>query len=309
MSTNAKLKVELIDKEIVSNTFAEKSIVTVKMQGIDWSGFGYMKKAVYDTNASNIVDRAEAVADGAYSTSAARVYDTYLKKVNTWSDGLQYSDGVASVDFNATNLKITAEQINTIQDIDVTAIPEFAGLTVINTITEISTDGTLVGDSDSSIVTEKAIKAYVDNAVTEEDFWDRSAGVIYPKTTGDNLSLADQDIINVKDLKLQNDALITNKVNTNIDTGNSTIDSFVESLGDTVTWLYVIKKGHNRRGGLLSACWDATNNVTEYNEVSTLDIGDTSDVSLSVDIESDTVRLRANSISDGWECRVVRILV
>ena len=309
MSIHQNLKVDLIEKEIVSNTIEEKSIITVKMQGIDWSGFGYMKKAVYDTNASNIVDKAESVDDGTYITSALRVYDTYLKKVDTWADGLQYLSGIASIDFNSTNLKITDEQINTIQDIDVTASPEFTGLTIINTITEISTDGTLAGDSDSAIVTEKAIKTYVDGAVTAEDFWDRSSGIIYPKTTGDDLSLEDQDIINVKELKLQNDALITNKVNTNIDTGDSTIDSFSESLGDSVTWMYVVKKGNNRRSGLINACWDSENDVVEYTETSTLDIGDTSDISLSVDIDSNIVRLQVNSTGDNWECRVVRILI
>lgn len=42
--------------------------------------------------------------------------------------------------------------------------PTFAGLTVVNAMDEFSTDGTLGGDSDTAIPTEKAVKAYVDGA-------------------------------------------------------------------------------------------------------------------------------------------------
>jgi len=46
----------------------------------------------------------------------------------TWGDGLEAAGDTASVDYNTTNLKITATELNTIQDIDTTASPEFAGL-------------------------------------------------------------------------------------------------------------------------------------------------------------------------------------
>ncbi len=48
------------------------------------------------------------------------------------------------------------------QDIHTGASPTFAGLTVVNTINEFSTDGTMGGDSDSAVPTEKATKAYTD---------------------------------------------------------------------------------------------------------------------------------------------------
>lgn len=44
--------------------------------------------------------------------------------------------------------------------------PTFAGLTVTNAITEFSTDGTMAGDSDAAVPTEKATKTYVDGRVT-----------------------------------------------------------------------------------------------------------------------------------------------
>lgn len=48
----------------------------------------------------------------------------------TWGDGLQSTAGTASVDFNATNLQITATEINTIQNINSTATPTFGTLTL-----------------------------------------------------------------------------------------------------------------------------------------------------------------------------------
>lgn len=43
-----------------------------------------------------------------------------------WGDGLTFSDPTASIDYNATNLKITASQLDTIQSIAPEASPTFA---------------------------------------------------------------------------------------------------------------------------------------------------------------------------------------
>jgi hypothetical protein len=50
------------------------------------------------------------------------------------------------------------------QDYDTGATPTLGGLTIVNAITEFSTDGTMAGDSDSAVPTEKAVKAYIDGA-------------------------------------------------------------------------------------------------------------------------------------------------
>ena len=49
------------------------------------------------------------------------------------------------------------------QDYDTGATPTLGGLTIVNAITEFSTDGTLADDSDSALPTEKAVKTYVDD--------------------------------------------------------------------------------------------------------------------------------------------------
>ena len=48
------------------------------------------------------------------------------------------------------------------QDYDTGATPTLGGLTIVNAITEFSTDGTMGGDSDSAVPTEKATKLYTD---------------------------------------------------------------------------------------------------------------------------------------------------
>lgn len=82
------------------------------------------------------------LTDGTNSLTVANAKDAYDKRVDTWGDGLEYSSQTASVDYNTTNLKITSGEINTIQDIDTTASPEFAGATINGDIT----DGTYGGD-------------------------------------------------------------------------------------------------------------------------------------------------------------------
>lgn len=55
------------------------------------------------------------------------------------------------------------------QDLQQADSPTFAGLTVVNAIDEFSTDGTLAGDSDTAVPTEKAVKLYVDTQIIAHD--------------------------------------------------------------------------------------------------------------------------------------------
>ena len=64
------------------------------------------------------------------------VADTDYQQPVTWGDGLGYTAPTASVDYNTTNLKITAAQLDTIQSIATAAIPQFAGLGVGAALTD-----------------------------------------------------------------------------------------------------------------------------------------------------------------------------
>jgi hypothetical protein len=64
---------------------------------------------------------------------------------------------------------------------------------------------------------------------------------------------------------------------------------------------FVIKKTTNVRSGTVYACHDGTS--VAFTETSTQDLGDTSDVTLSVDISGGNMRLLATVTSDDWSVK------
>ncbi|MDC1299923.1 hypothetical protein N8Z24_00290 [bacterium] len=97
--------------------------------------------------------------------------------------------------------------------------------------------------------------------------------------------------------------------NTDVDTGTENVDTFADTEGGAAVWELIISKGTNYRYSMIFAVWDAVNNTYEHSEIGTLHIGDTSDLSLDVDINTDTVRLRATAASDDWSVHGVRRII
>jgi len=129
--------------------------------------------------------------------------------------------------------------------------------------------------------------------------------VVYPKAGGGLYKKDDAGVETRLDT-------VQNASNTDIDTGAETVDSFADTLGEGVMWFYVVVDNDdatNRRAGMIMAAWDATNDTIEYTETSTLDVGDTGDLVLAVDIDSNTIRLRATAGSDNWQVRCQRIVL
>jgi len=102
---------------------------------------------------------------------------------------------------------------------------------------------------------------------------------------------------------------ITRVENTDVDTGTEVIDTFSEGLSDACIWHYRVKKGTNLRAGTIIAVWEIGSDQVEFANNSTLDIGNTGDLTLSVDDVSNNIRLVANATSDDWSVRVIRILI
>jgi hypothetical protein len=97
--------------------------------------------------------------------------------------------------------------------------------------------------------------------------------------------------------------LLSNQLNTNIDASTSpelvgqvAIATYTAAFFD-----FVVKKGTNIRSGTVYACHDGTN--VEFTETSTNDLGNTSDVTLSVDISGANMRLLATVTSDDWSVK------
>ena len=104
----------------------------------------------------------------------------------------------------------------------------------------------------------------------------------------------------VGNIKIQS-ALLSNQENTDVDTGTETVAEFSAAAFTAGFFDFVIKKGTNVRSGTVYACHDGTN--VEFTETSTQDLGDTSDVTLSVDISGGNMRLLATVTSDDWSVK------
>jgi hypothetical protein len=118
-------------------------------------------------------------------------------------------------------------------------------------------------------------------------------------TTGKTDALVVEDSGDVK----IDQSILSNQQNTDVDTGTETVATVSSTDYDGVFFDYVIKNGTNLRAGTVTAVHDGTN--VSFNEVSTQDIGDTSDVELSVDLSGGDIRLLATAASDNWTVKTI----
>ena len=101
------------------------------------------------------------------------------------------------------------------------------------------------------------------------------------------------------------DALLSNQENTDIDSAAAEVVAQVAHATYTAAFFdFVVKKGTNVRSGTVYACHNGdTTPLVEFTETSTNDLGDTSDVTLSVDISGTNMRLLATVTSDDWSVK------
>jgi len=131
---------------------------------------------------------------------------------------------------------------------------------------------------------------------TNEHMRINSAGKVGIGTTSPSEKL---DVVGNVKIK---DALLSNQENTDIDSAAAEMVAQVAIADYTAAFFdFVIKKTTNVRSGTVYACHDGTN--VEFTETSTNDLGDTSDVTLSVDISGTNMRLLATVTSDDWSVK------
>ena len=127
-----------------------------------------------------------------------------------------------------------------------------------------------------------------------------SAGLEFKTGTLDAEGDVDFKINPDGSLNLAN-ANLSNQENTDIDSAAAEVVAQVAISYTASFFDFVVKKGTNVRSGTVYACHDGTN--VEFTETSTQDLGDTSDVTLSVDISGGNMRLRATTTSDDWSVK------
>ena len=106
--------------------------------------------------------------------------------------------------------------------------------------------------------------------------------------------------INIKDANL------SYQENLDVDSASpEVIASLAAADFDAMFFDFVVKKGTDLRAGTIFAVHDGSGTV-RFNEVTTADHGDTSDVSFAVEINSGNMELKATVLSDDW---IVKSLV
>jgi len=130
-------------------------------------------------------------------------------------------------------------------------------------------------------IKDGAVKLYYDNAEK-----------LITTNTGVNIA---------GEIELNDKALLSNQENTDIDSAAAEVVAQVSTTYTAAFFDFVVKKGTNVRSGTVYACHDGTN--VEFTETSTNDLGDTSDVTLSVDISGTNMRLLATVTSDDWSVK------
>jgi hypothetical protein len=104
-------------------------------------------------------------------TSTATGNQWYLQELDVGSDFRLYEQGSANEVMRFQHLTgyVGINNTNPTTELDVTGTITTDSLTIVNTINEISTDGTLSGSSNSAVPTEAAIKQYVDDTTQSQD--------------------------------------------------------------------------------------------------------------------------------------------
>lgn len=119
---------------------------------------------------------------------------------------------------------------------------------------------------------------------------------------GINTTSPDEKLDVNGNIKLNN-SLLSNQQNTDVDTGTETVATVSSSTYDGAFFDYVIKNGTNLRAGTVIAVHDGTN--VSFTETSTQDLGNTTDLELSVDLSGGDIRLRATASSNNWSIKTI----
>lgn len=96
-----------------------------------------------------------------------------------------------------------------------------------------------------------------------------------------------------------NGVLYTSGSNLDVDTGTEVITTIPSASYDAAYFDYVVKKSTNYRAGTVMAVWDQIGNV-EFTDTSTNDIGNTSEVIMSVDTLGADIRLKSTVSTNDW---------
>ena len=89
--------------------------------------------------------------------------------------------------------------------------------------------------------------------------------------------------------------------------GTNVVASFSTTDGNGVNFEYLVKDNTNYRVGNIMALWDGSN--INFTEVTTVDLGNTTDVLLTVQINTGNVELIADAVSQPWTVKTLAKII
>ena len=190
----------------------------VLFERTDAGGVGSLHLAVEGTND----DSNAAFADAKLTID--KDGDVFL------ANNLTIGSGAAGIDYTLTfDGEDNDGVITWLEDEDAFDMSCGFSLNAGQIVTEFSTDGTLAGDSDAAIPTEKAVKKYVDDTAGGLNYWTRAVTTISPLTAGDDLDMGSGTITTTGKITggdLDVTGTTTTLLGTSIDTtgGNFTVN-------------------------------------------------------------------------------------
>lgn len=196
----------------------------------------------------------------------------------------QASDVTITIDHadTSTQLSIDNSAGNVIQDIELDGFGHVTGGTSINLDGRYYTET----ESDTRFVNVSG---------------DTMTGALTISSGGLTISAGGATItgnVTLNDALLIGSSILDEQSNTDVDTGTETVAQISSTTYDAAFFDFVIKSGTNLRAGTVYAVHDGTS--VEFTETSTEDLGNTTDVTLSVDLSGGNIRLRATTTSNNW---------
>jgi hypothetical protein len=245
---------------------------------------------------------AAAAATGDFATAAqGATADAALPKAGgTMTGNLAFNTGYTlSVDTAIT------DEIRVGDRVTLTESTDRADLLYINSSTD-GWGGLQIGNTSNEFIFSLMGNGTIGGIYDDQNSdwliqWTENQGVsLYFENSDRKLQTISTGVAITGDITIDS-ALLSNQENTDVDTGTETVATVAHATYTAAFFDYVIKNGTNVRAGTVYSCHDGTN--VEFTETSTVDLGDTSDVSLAVDISGADMRLRATTTSDNWSVK------
>jgi len=173
-------------------------------------------------------------------------------------------------------------------------------------VNEFSTDGTLAGDSDDAVPTEKAVKAYVDASGGVTSINDLS-DVNAPSPSDGEILAWDA----TSSTYINSDRFVLNTVSLSGSDGTADCDIISVGSGGSVFWFYDASRGAVKQGGMLMTTWNSSGSVATLvklatDETTTYGVGDSSDLSFLALVSGGNVILQAASVNN-WTIGIRRL--